>query len=97
VRFDLADGERTDHWLVTVVRGEASVSREGADADCVIRAGKELFDRMASGEANAMAAILRGELAVEGDLGLLILFQRLLPGPPSSSHPRHSTGAPRPE
>ena len=29
-----------------------------------------------------MAALLRGEVNVEGDIDLLVLFQRLLPGPP---------------
>ena len=35
-----------------------------------------------------MAAVLRGEIAVEGDRELMVVFQRLLPGPPTSSHPR---------
>jgi hypothetical protein len=29
---------------------------------------------------NAFAAVLRGEVTVEGDPRLLVLFQRLLPG-----------------
>jgi hypothetical protein len=33
---------------------------------------------------NATAAVLRGELAIEGDWELMVLFQRLLPGPPTS-------------
>ena len=38
-------------------------------------------DRIAGGEVNAMAAILRGAITVEGDPALLLMFQRLLPGP----------------
>ena len=32
--------------------------------------------------------MLRGEIGVEGDRELLVLFQRLLPGPATSSHRR---------
>ena len=34
---------------------------------------------------NPVAAVLRGELAIEGDWRLLVLVQRLFPGPPTSS------------
>jgi putative sterol carrier protein len=37
---------------------------------------------MVEGKVNAMAAVLRGEVSLEGDLGLVISFQRLFPGPP---------------
>jgi putative sterol carrier protein len=84
MRFDLRDGGRTDRWLVTVDKGDVAVSHRNAKADCVLRAERQLFDRMASGDVNAMAALLRGAIAVEGDPQLIVLFQRLLPGPPSS-------------
>ena len=80
-RFDLVDGGRTARWLVTVDRGDITVSRRNSRADCVVRTSKALFDRIASGKANAMAAFLRGELVVEGDPELLMLIQRLFPGP----------------
>jgi putative sterol carrier protein len=38
-----------------------------------------LFDDLASGRANAMAAMLRGAVAVDGDRTLMIRFQRLFP------------------
>jgi hypothetical protein len=37
-----------------------------------------------------MAALLRGAMAVEGDVELLVLFQRLFPAPPSSRERRHT-------
>lgn len=80
-RFDLVNGGRTARWLVTVDRGDITVSRRNSRADCVVRASKALFDRIASGNANAMAAFLRGDLVVEGDPELLLLIQRLFPGP----------------
>jgi putative sterol carrier protein len=88
VRFDLKDGRKMDRWLVTVVKGDLKVSRQNLRADCVVTADKSLFDGIASGKTNAMAALLRGAMSVEGDVQLLVLFQRLLPGPSRSRRPR---------
>jgi putative sterol carrier protein len=92
MRFDLAQDDRTDRWLVTIDKGDIAVSRRNAKADCVLRAEKTLFDGLASGELNAMAALLRGDLGLEGDPQLIVLFQRLLPGPPGSRDPRAAAG-----
>jgi putative sterol carrier protein len=93
VRFDLKDGKKTDRWLVAVVKGDLAVSRQNLRADCVVSADKALFDGIASGKTNAMAALLRGAMSVEGDIQLLVLFQRLLPGP-SRSRRRRPSAAP---
>ena len=81
VRFDVVDGDRVDHWLVNLDRGNVAVSRTDGPADCVVSGEKALFDRLATGQANPMAAVLRGALAVAGDLDLLMAVQRLFPGP----------------
>ena len=81
VRFDLNEGKKTDRWLVTVTKGDLAVSRQNLRADCVVSADKALFDDIASGKTNAMAALLRGAVGVEGDTLLVVLLQRLLPGP----------------
>jgi predicted lipid carrier protein YhbT len=81
VRFDLVGDSRTERWLVTLDRGDVFVSRKNVAADCVVRAERTLFDAIVSGKVNAMAAYLRGELTLEGDPELLVLFQRVLPGP----------------
>ena len=93
VRFDLKDGKKTDHWLLAVVKGDIAVSRQNLRADCVVSADKSLFDGIASGKTNTLAALLRGAMSVEGDVRLLVLFQRLLPGPSRSRTPR-PTAAP---
>jgi len=93
VRFDLKDGKKTDRWLVAVVKGDLAVSRRNLRADCVVTADKSLFDGIASGKTNAMAALLRGAMSVEGDVQLLVHFQRLLPGP-SRSRRRRPAAAP---
>jgi len=81
-RFDIVDGKRTTRWLVTLDKGRVAVSRRAVGSpDCAIRANKALFDRLASGKENAVAAILRGDLVAEGDWRLLVRMQRLFPGP----------------
>jgi putative sterol carrier protein len=86
LRFDLRDtGKRTARWLVALENGRVTVSRGNARADCIVRADKAVFDRVASGEQNGMAAFLRGAIEVEGDESLLLPFQRLFPAPPRST------------
>lgn len=79
IRFDLLDDGKLGHWLVKLDRGAVAVSRRRGRADCVARAEKALFDAFARGDANAMTALLRGELTFDGDPELLVRFQRLLP------------------
>jgi putative sterol carrier protein len=93
VRFDLKDGRKTNRWLVTIVKGDFAVSRQNLRADCIVTADKSLFDGIASGKTNATAALLRGAMGVEGDIQLLVLFQRLLPGPSRSSRRPRPTEA----
>lgn len=82
IRFDIVDGKRKTRWLVTIDRGDVTVSRRNASADSVVRMDRALFDRLATGRANAMSEVLRGTIRVEGALEPMILFQRLFPGPP---------------
>jgi putative sterol carrier protein len=81
LRIDLTDGKKTEHRLIEFDRGDISVSRRNARADCVFRADRELFGRIARGEANGVTAVLRGEAAAEGDLELLFMLQRVFPTP----------------
>jgi hypothetical protein len=90
VRFDLRCGRRTERWLLSVDRGAIAVSRTNAAADAVVRADEALFDGLVRGEVNAMAALLRGALTIEGDGRLLLLFQRLL-GPAAPRTGRSGT------
>jgi putative sterol carrier protein len=80
MRIDVVDG-RTRRWLIEIDKGNLSVTRGGGEADCVARVRKDVFDRIASGRMNAVAAVLRGELEIDGDWRLLVRMQRLFPGP----------------
>ncbi|MFY1636654.1 SCP2 sterol-binding domain-containing protein [Solwaraspora sp. WMMB335] len=88
VRFDLAHDERVDYWFVTLDQGVAVVTQEQRDADCVLRTDRKIFEAMTRGEINPMAAMLRGQIMVIGDLRLLILLQRMMSGPPGAHDPR---------
>jgi putative sterol carrier protein len=88
LRVDLANGRRLTRWFVAIERGQVKVSRENRKADCVVRADTAAFEQIVSGRANAMAAMLRGSIAVEGNPMLLVLFQRLFPGPARSRRRR---------
>jgi putative sterol carrier protein len=81
-RFDIVDGGRTRRWLVVVDQGDISVTRGNGEATCVIRASKAVFDKLVSGRMNGVAAVLRGDVTVEGDWRQLVRLQRLFPGRP---------------
>ncbi len=83
-RFDIVDGRRTRRWLVTIDGRTIAVTPGAADADCVVRADRAVFERLVSGRSNAVAAVLRGDLQIEGDWRKLVLMQRLFPGPAAS-------------
>jgi ubiquinone biosynthesis protein UbiJ len=87
VRFELLGEPAPQVWHIRIDRGETRVSRDDLDADCVVRVDSALFDEMASGRMNALAAMLRGVLTVEGDPELLVLVQRLFPGPSDTHAP----------
>jgi putative sterol carrier protein len=80
LRFELENGQPR-RWFVEIDRGDVVVSHANRKADSTVRADAKLFDRIVRGEVNAMAAVLRGAVKVEGDPQLLMLFQRLFPGP----------------
>jgi putative sterol carrier protein len=92
VRFEIADGKRVERRSVSVEKGQISVSGRGSGGQSVIRADRAVFGRIAAGELNPVAAVLRGELAIEGDWRLLVLVQRLFPGPPRARPSRRAAG-----
>ena len=84
LRFDVVDGDAVECWHVTIAKGNVVVSREQDDADAVVRLHKPLLEDITCGRANAMAAVIRGEVGVDGSPELLVVFQRMFPGPASS-------------
>jgi len=79
--FRLLDRSEMQEWLLVVENGNVSVSVGAGHADATLTVDRSLFEQMVRGRANATAALLRGEVAIEGDLDLLMAVQRLFPGP----------------
>ena len=77
LRWDIVDGDRTDHRLVEIVHGDIRVTRSDLPADCVITAERAVCNDVITGRTSALAALLRGAAAVEGDRELMVLAQRL--------------------
>ncbi|WP_433120908.1 SCP2 sterol-binding domain-containing protein [Micromonospora sp. CA-246542] len=79
VRFDIADGDALEQWLLVIDHGKLQVSQSGDPADTVIRVPAQVAESMARGEVNGLAAIERGEILVDGDLALALRIGRLFP------------------
>jgi putative sterol carrier protein len=89
LRLDLLkNGAQKERWLLSFDKGEVAVSHKSGATDCTIRAPEALFDGVSRGEVNPLAAVLRGEMSIEGDSRLLVRFQRLLPSPPRAASRR---------
>jgi putative sterol carrier protein len=88
MRFDLTEGEQTEHWLLVIKDGDVRITRDVGDADAILHADRTVFNKIAIGELNALVALLSGQAAVDGDLELAVMLQRLLPGPSSRARPR---------
>jgi putative sterol carrier protein len=84
LRVEVTEGTETERFLIAVDQGDVSVSKRTTRADATLKAERSLFNGMVEGEVNAVAAVLRGVVVVEGDLGLAASFIRLFPGPPDS-------------
>ncbi|MET8086177.1 SCP2 sterol-binding domain-containing protein [Micromonospora sp. NPDC005237] len=79
VRFDIGSGDDLEQWFLVIDHGDMQVSRSGDPATTVIRVSAQVADAMARGEVNGLAAIARGEILVDGDLGLALRIGRLFP------------------
>lgn len=92
IKFEIVDGKQVDRRVVVVDRGDIKVSRRNVACDGVIRVDRKVFESVASGRSNPVAAVLRNELSVQGDWRLLVLVQRLFPGPPKARPSRRAAG-----
>ncbi len=81
LRIDLVDGERTEHWYLDIRRGAVRVSHQGPAPDCTVSTDLDIFEAIVEGRMNAMAAVLRGVVQIEGRFPLLISVQSFMAGP----------------
>ncbi|HLN15411.1 MAG TPA: SCP2 sterol-binding domain-containing protein [Acidimicrobiales bacterium] len=82
IRFDVKDGRSLETWYLTVKNGDVGISHKRAGADAVVRMERGTLEMLVDGRHNAMAALLRGLMTIEGSMGAMVMFQRVLPGPP---------------
>lgn len=88
LQIELVDGDRTDHWLVRMRPGAIEVSRERGPADAIWYSSENLFDRLVTGRAQGVAAVLRNESTFSGNVVLFLAFRRFFPTPPGTRDPR---------
>ncbi|MCM0674573.1 SCP2 sterol-binding domain-containing protein [Micromonospora phytophila] len=99
IQIDLSCGNQTAHWLVRMRPGAIEVSRNRGPADAIWYSTEELFDRLVTGRAQAIAAVLRNESTFSGNVVLFLAFRAFFPDPPGTRDPREvaraQTGRPR--
>lgn len=93
IRLDLREGGRTEHWYLSVDRQDVRVARSADEADLMVQADREVFDRIAAGHLHLAAALLSNAITVQGNLRLLMTLRRIFPGPPDARHPRDVAGS----
>jgi len=74
---ELHDAKKTERWYVVIKRGDITVAKKGGAADCTLRTDRETFRAIVDGQMNAMAAVLRGRVEIEGKVSLLAALQSL--------------------
>jgi hypothetical protein len=85
IRFDIDDNGHSERWVVSIDDGALDVSHRNVTADTRVRLTRKTFEQVVAGKANVTAGVLQGAIVAQGDLELLIRFQRLFPGPPGGA------------
>ncbi|WP_346537955.1 SCP2 sterol-binding domain-containing protein [Micromonospora sp. DPT] len=88
IQIDLTTDNRTEHWLVQLSQGEVVVNRARGPADAIWNSSKDLFERLVTGRAQGVAAVLRNETTFSGNVLLFLVFRRFFPDPPGTRDPR---------
>jgi hypothetical protein len=88
IRIDVERDQRPQqHWYLTLDKGALSVAEKDEPADAVVHVDEATIQGITAGTTNAMTAALRGTLVPEGDIGLVMVLQRVFPGPPGAVGP----------
>jgi putative sterol carrier protein len=74
-RFDVAG---VASWRISVDRGRVAVKESRERADLALQLPEELLLEIVSGKKNLLAAIMRGEVVVDGDMAYAPALLRLL-------------------
>jgi hypothetical protein len=88
IRFDLLNGDETDHWWVGLDRGKVEVLHEDRLAKSIARQDRATFVDAILGRRNPMTTFLQGDAGYSGEGEPLVIFARLFPD--GSVAERHS-------
>jgi putative sterol carrier protein len=81
IRIDLTGGNEMEHWFIAIKHGDVAITRADGPADLVLLTDRGVFEDLAAGRLNPMAATLRGLIGYEGDPALMVRLQRVFPAP----------------
>jgi hypothetical protein len=79
IRFDLENGDETDHWWVGMDRGKVTVLHEDRVAKSIARQERSTLVDAILGRRNPMTTFLRGDSGYSGEGEPLVIFARLFP------------------
>jgi hypothetical protein len=79
IRFDLENGDETDHWWVGLDRGKITVLHEDRVAKSIARQDRATMVEMVLGRRNPMTTFLQGDSGYSGEGEPLVVFTRMFP------------------
>ena len=74
LKFDFGEG----FIFIDGSGAENIVSNEDKEADCVITASVETFQKLSSGKLNPMMAMMTKKIKIKGDMGIAMKLQSLM-------------------
>ncbi|GHO90729.1 hypothetical protein KSF_007770 [Reticulibacter mediterranei] len=69
--------EEEGKWNVIIDKGTITVNRNAVVADSLMSCNKDILLVLANGAQNPLTAFLQGKLAIDGNVGLALVFQRI--------------------
>jgi len=64
-------------WNVIIDKGAITVDRNAAVPDSLMSCSKDVFLALGKGAQNPLSTFLQGKLAIDGNIGLALVFQRI--------------------
>jgi putative sterol carrier protein len=71
------DIEGAGVWKVDVTDAGVNVTEGATDGDVTIKASKDTFEKVASGDQNPTTAYMTGKLKIDGDMSAALKLQKL--------------------
>ncbi|TDB74850.1 SCP2 sterol-binding domain-containing protein [Micromonospora sp. KC723] len=88
LQIALTTDHHTDYWLLRLAPHQAVVTRGRGPADAVLSSSAEFFERLVTGRAQGISAVLRNEATFSGNVLLFLAFRRFFPARPGARDPR---------